>query len=61
MYYVEGLLMLYLVMILVMSNVFKYVLFLIKLFVNKICDGVKGGFINLCLKEYSVYLENYLF
>ena len=60
MHYAEGSLMPYLVMTLVMSNVPKHVPFLIKPIANKICDGVKGGFINPRLKEHSAYLEDYL-
>ena len=60
MHYAEGSLMPYLVMTLVMNNVPKHVPFLIKPIANKICDGVKGGFINPRLKEHSAYLENYL-
>jgi glutathione S-transferase len=60
MHYAEGSLMPYLVMTLVMSNVPKHVPFLIKPLANKICDGVKGGFINPRLKEHSAYLEDYL-
>ena len=60
MHYAEGSLMPYLVMTLVMTNVPKHVPFLIKPLANKICDGVKGGFINPRLKEHSAYLEDYL-
>jgi len=60
MHYAEGSLMPYLVMTLVMSNVPKHVPFLIKPIANKVCDGVKGGFINPRLKEHAAFLEDYL-
>lgn len=60
MHYAEGSLMPYLVMTLVMGHVPKRAPFLIKPIANKICDGVKSGFIQPRLKEHSAYLEDYL-
>lgn len=60
MHYAEGSLMPLLVMQLVMSNVPRHVPWVIKPVANRICDGVKKGFVQPRLKEHIEFLENHL-
>ena len=48
------------VMQLVMSNVPRHVPWVIKPVANRICDGVKKGFVRPRLKEHIEFLENHL-